>query len=204
MVQMQYGSSKEPIGVGKVSRTGDTMDGFLGLVQQFADGEPPDANDWGQSGIRFYDANEKEIGLFDIFFRANGLQELVLRAQRAINGTEHSTYFALGLDNSGNPFYDIQHPDALRKAVGISDTTLYSTLADLITEIKTYSTGDIALFLTAPAVNFYSSASALASVALVMKASSNNAYYLAFSRDKCAIGNISLANGTVSVKHDIV
>ena len=41
-------------------------------------------------------------------------------------------------------------------------------------------------------------------ILMIYKASSNNAYYLTFSRDHAAVGNINIPNASVTIKHDIL
>lgn len=52
--------------------------------------------------------------------------------------------------------------------------------------------------------DLYATSTTYAGIIMVMKASSNNAYYLAFSRDAAAIGNISITNVSVSKKTSLV
>ena len=203
MVQMQYGSSKEPIGVGKVSRTGDTMEGNLDFVEQIASDEVPDSNTLGSAAPRFYTSDGATVGYIAPLFRANGDKELLTRIERVIGGSTFSNYFGLTIDSAGNEGYDIKNIDTFRRTVGIASNTAHATLASLITAINAYNTGEVAIFRATPAVNLYGTASSLSSAVIVFKASANNAYYYAFSRDCAAFGNIDLSNGTVSIVHSI-
>lgn len=76
----------------------------------------------------------------------------------------------------------------------------------MINAIKARATSDIMTLMTTSAVNttLYGSSVSLNGITMIYKASSNNAYFLMFSRDAAAIGNISLANNNVSVRHVIV
>lgn len=202
---MIYGNGRVTRNEAKVSKFGDKMHGYLNYVEQLTDGEAPDANTWGLAGPRFYDTQNYSIGWLVPYFRPNGQQVIELYARRLINGANKGAYFGVGVDSSGNAIYDISDSDALRSAMGFWDGTTYASLAALITEISNnQASGSLAFYRCGTAIQFFNAVATLNSAAIIYKASTSNAYYLAFSRDKCSIGNISLANGTISVKHNIV
>ena len=77
-----------------------------------------------------------------------------------------------------------------------------ATASDFVNLIKGRSTGDTVLFRinTDVASFLFGSTSSYGGVAIVMKASSNNAYFLWFTRGAATIGNISLTDGSVSAR----
>lgn len=83
-------------------------------------------------------------------------------------------------------------------------STSYETIAALAAFVSSKGTGDVILVRASTDLTsqLIGKTVGVASIALVMKASSNNAYYLAFSRDVAAIGNISLTTSAVTVVHE--
>lgn len=81
-------------------------------------------------------------------------------------------------------------------------STRYSTLASMVTAISGLSSGDIAIwrFTSALTGAFFNASNNYGGVIIVLKASANNAYFFAFNRNAASIGNISIDNGTVSIK----
>lgn len=87
----------------------------------------------------------------------------------------------------------------------VSSNTTYATLADFITFIQSCANStkiivrvhaDVLSALTGETVSAYG-------LAILYKASANNAYYFAFNRDTTGYGNISLANGAVNILHNV-
>ena len=80
------------------------------------------------------------------------------------------------------------------------------TLADYVNAIKSTSTNDISLIFAGSTITsaLIGSTTTLGGTTIVYKASSSNAYFFFFNRDKCLIGNVSLANVEVTVRHSIV
>lgn len=80
------------------------------------------------------------------------------------------------------------------------------TLAAFVNAINTTATADISIIDTGATVSsdLIGTTVTLGGISIVYKASSNNAYFFFFSRDKCLIGNVSLANVSVTVRHPIV
>ena len=80
------------------------------------------------------------------------------------------------------------------------------TLADFVNAIKTTATADISIIDTGSEISseLIGSTVNYGGVALVYKASSNNAYFFFYNRDNCLIGNVSLQNTSVTVRHSIV
>ena len=76
------------------------------------------------------------------------------------------------------------------------------TSTDFVNDIKSGSTGDVivAQVNTTISTFLFGSTASYGGVAIVMKASSNNAYFLWFSRGAATIGNISLQNSTVTTR----
>lgn len=77
-----------------------------------------------------------------------------------------------------------------------------TTSNDFVNDIKSGSTGDVivAQVNTTISTFLFGSTASYGGVAIVMKASSNNAYFFWFSRGAATIGNISLQNSTVTVR----
>lgn len=84
------------------------------------------------------------------------------------------------------------------------NTANHSTLSGLITTIQSYSTNDVFITRTAGNIGLFTNGETYGAVVIILKSSSNNAYYFAFSRNNCAVGNIGLNSGTVTIIHDIV
>ena len=84
--------------------------------------------------------------------------------------------------------------------------TVTDTLAAYVNAIKNYSTADILLIDVGSTIAsaIIGSTTSLGGITIVYKASSSNAYFFFFNRDKCVIGNVSLTNTEVNVRHVIV
>ena len=87
----------------------------------------------------------------------------------------------------------------------VNNNTAYETVAAVATYVSGKSTGDIVLVRVTSGIasSFFETTTSYASVLIIMKASSSNAYYLAFNRNVAAVGNISLTNSSVSAVHDL-
>lgn len=87
--------------------------------------------------------------------------------------------------------------------------TVYSELTGtggLLSAITAKSTGDFLVARTTAGFSqtfFNATITAYGTVLFIFKASSNNAYFFAFSRGFASVGNISIANSTVSLKVDL-
>lgn len=83
-------------------------------------------------------------------------------------------------------------------------STYYSfdDVQSIVNVLTSMSTGGflIAQHGNALCADLYATSTNYSGIIMVVKASSNNAYYLAFSRDTAAIGNISISNVSVSKK----
>lgn len=77
---------------------------------------------------------------------------------------------------------------------------------DLKPILTRVNTGGIAIIRFGPtaAAEVFDGEYGYNGVMIALKASSNNAYYLAFSRDKAYIGNINMSYPSISVKHNLV
>lgn len=201
---MIYGSGKVSRSEAKVSKFGDKVYGYINYVQQFTDGVAPDANTFGLAAPRFMDAEGYLLGYLAPYFQSGGEQELVLRTFRMIGNTQYNQYFAMGVDTVGNPTWRFSAPNAIRKAIMLNESTTFASLADLVTYLSDFSTGQVIICRCGTAIQLFNATSSYNGIAIIAKASTSNAYYLAYNRDKCSIGNISLANGTISIRHNIV
>lgn len=78
----------------------------------------------------------------------------------------------------------------------------FTTLAGIVNALSNGSTGDVFTMRFASGLTgqFFNSSNNYAGVLIVVKASANNAYFLAFNRSAASIGNISIDNGTVNSK----
>lgn len=203
---MIYGSGKVRRNEAKVSKFGDKITGYLDYMQDMRlDDVPTDANHWGTAAPRFRDADGTLFGYLAPYFRTNGQKQIILRMYRTINGTSYNNYFGLGIDADGTQNYSISNPAPLRKAIGFWESVTYESLSALVAEISNnQANGTLAFYRCGTAIQLFNATSSYAAVAIVVRVSTANAYYLAYNRDKCSIGNISITNGTISVKHNIV
>ena len=78
----------------------------------------------------------------------------------------------------------------------------FTTMAGIVNALANGSTGDVFTMRFANGLTgqFFNSSNNYAGVLIVVKASSSNAYFLAFNRAAASIGNISIDNGTVNSK----
>lgn len=82
----------------------------------------------------------------------------------------------------------------------------FTTIQDVVDVLTTMQTRGIIIgvFSADMTGDLFSEAFNYQGMLLVFKASSNNAYYLAFSRDHAAVGNISITNASVTKKTALV
>ena len=79
-----------------------------------------------------------------------------------------------------------------------------TSISSLVSTVQNYGTDDLIALTALGNIGLFDTSVTQAALVFVYKASGNNAYYLASSRDKLAIGNISLANSSISVQHEIL
>lgn len=75
------------------------------------------------------------------------------------------------------------------------------TVAQFVTDISSYSTGDVILYRVSSAIAsaLYGDTTTLNAVCIIQKASSANAYYAIMNRGAYACGNIAISNNTVTL-----
>ena len=80
------------------------------------------------------------------------------------------------------------------------------TLDDFVNVIKTTATGDMSILNTNTTTgsDLIGTTISYNGITIVYKASTNNAYFFFFNRDKCGTGNINLTNKEVTARHSIV
>ena len=95
--------------------------------------------------------------------------------------------------------------DAVYASDVVVNSSALTSLASIVAAIKTYNTGDVAVlrFTSAVTGSFFASSNSYGGVLIFMKASSSNAYFLAFNRNAASRGNINLTDGTVNAKADL-
>lgn len=104
-----------------VAKTGDTMTGRLLMVNdsQIASrtdedfSTTPSSNYYSQ-GIRFFDTNGGQYGVVQLVNLTNGNKGLAIAGRRIINGTTHTNYLRLMVNDSGNMV--VQVDDAAKSA----------------------------------------------------------------------------------------
>ena len=84
-------------------------------------------------------------------------------------------------------------------------STSQENISSVVSLLSAVPTGGFSILRLAPALatDFLGSSTTYGITGIFHKASSNNAYFFAFNRNLAAIGNLSIANSTVSVMHPI-
>lgn len=90
-----------------------------------------------------------------------------------------------------------------KETAGDNNFTSIQDVVDVLTTMQTRGI-IIGVFSADMTGDLFPSAVNYQGTLIVFKASGNNAYYLAFSRDVAVIGNISIANASVTKKTSLV
>lgn len=81
----------------------------------------------------------------------------------------------------------------------------FATIQEVVDVLTTMQTRGIIIgvFSSDMTGDLFSAAFNYQGMLIVFKASGNNAYYLAFSRDHAAIGNINITSASVTIEHNL-
>lgn len=87
----------------------------------------------------------------------------------------------------------------------VSGSTAYSSLSSLVTYLSARATGDvvIARLTSTLATSFFQAGTSKQAICYIIKGSSSNAYFLAFTNDVLSVGNISLTASSINILQDI-
>ena len=121
---------------------------------------------------------------------------------KAANSDYHENFVLPAPDAGTDGYVNYDILTSKKTAALYSNQDSITTLAALVTYVSGCATGDkLIVRVHGDVMGQLAGSASYAGIAIILKASANNAYYFAFSRGTAAFGNISITNGTVSVKN---
>lgn len=142
--------------------------------------------------------------LSDEIAQTGGVQTALAGKQDTLTFDNSPTNGSSNPVKSGGVYTAVNNVASQLDELHVSSTS-QENISSVVSLLSAVPTGGFSILRLAPALatDFLGSSTTYGITGIFHKASSNNAYFFAFNRNLAAIGNLSIANSTVSVMHPI-